>query len=271
MKIYRPIKLNWREPYGIIYKITNNINGKIYIGQTKNPLTNRINEHIKANNSLISRAIKKYGIKSFTIESISSAQTRKELCSKEIEFIQSSNCKSPNGYNLTDGGDGGATWTGPHTEKTKEILRIKNTGWKPSEETRKNMSKAAKNKPPVSEKTRKRMSIALKGKTKSKESTAKRGKIIFDKTGPNKIIKCKGCGKEMELRPNDDQQYCEWNCWTSHYISPTKGKKRPDLIEINKSRTGTKQSESSNKKKSLKSLQYWEKVRSGLIPGPGLK
>lgn len=53
-----------------IYKITNLINGNIYIGQSKDPET-RFKQHINGNNpSLIHLAIKKYGEENFSFEII---------------------------------------------------------------------------------------------------------------------------------------------------------------------------------------------------------
>jgi predicted GIY-YIG superfamily endonuclease len=46
----------------IIYKIQNNINGKIYIDLTTKDLSRRIAEHIAENKSYIQKALNKYGI-----------------------------------------------------------------------------------------------------------------------------------------------------------------------------------------------------------------
>jgi len=59
--------------YGQIYKITNQIDGKVYIGQTINSLEKRLREHIYSSrlnqtyNSCLFRAIRKYGESNFTI------------------------------------------------------------------------------------------------------------------------------------------------------------------------------------------------------------
>ena len=62
---------------GVIYKITNNINGKIYIGQTRIPESKRWQQHVwHADNDsdkdslLLCKAIKKYGKESFSREII---------------------------------------------------------------------------------------------------------------------------------------------------------------------------------------------------------
>jgi predicted GIY-YIG superfamily endonuclease len=52
---------------GIVYKLTNKLNGKVYVGQTKNTVERRVRSHVKTKRSLIGKAIRKYGIESFEI------------------------------------------------------------------------------------------------------------------------------------------------------------------------------------------------------------
>lgn len=91
-----------------IYKITNLVNQKIYIGQTIRNLQTRFNEHCsfsRDRNSLIGKSIKKYGRNNFKIESIDiSATSKDELDLLEIKYIKELNCLCPNGYNLSLGG-----------------------------------------------------------------------------------------------------------------------------------------------------------------------
>lgn len=84
-----------------IYKITNLINNKIYIGQSIH-IERRWTEHCRPSaSSLISNAIKKYGSNNFSFEII-------EICNKEIlnereaYWIQFYNSLKPNGYNIED-------------------------------------------------------------------------------------------------------------------------------------------------------------------------
>ena len=87
----------------IIYKITNLVNGKIYVGQTKFSVEKRFKEHAKANSPL-GHAIRKYGKENFKAEVIEICQTFTELNEREIFWIAKLNCKVPNGYNIADGG-----------------------------------------------------------------------------------------------------------------------------------------------------------------------
>ena len=64
---------------GFIYKITNDINGKIYIGKTLNSLEHRFNEHKRASrkkyceNRPLYSAMRKYGVENFSITLIEKA------------------------------------------------------------------------------------------------------------------------------------------------------------------------------------------------------
>lgn len=93
-----------------IYKITNIINGKVYVGQAVD-IKRRWQEHCSHSfspthisyNHTIHRAIRKYGIENFTFEVLEEcAETL--LNEKEIYWIAKLNSKQ-NGYNMTDGGD----------------------------------------------------------------------------------------------------------------------------------------------------------------------
>lgn len=89
---------------GMIYFLLNKISGKMYVGQTTN-LRKRINEH-KRGDQYVDRAIKKYGWKSFRCSVIKTCASKDEMDTWEKFFIILLNTKSPNGYNLTDGGEG---------------------------------------------------------------------------------------------------------------------------------------------------------------------
>jgi group I intron endonuclease len=94
----------------IIYKVTNIINNKIYIGQTTKSLTVRKTAHIYA--AYIKKlphrfyqAIRKYGLKNFTWEELTSCNSMDELNTCEIEQITKYD-SFKHGYNMTMGGQG---------------------------------------------------------------------------------------------------------------------------------------------------------------------
>lgn len=95
---------------GYIYKITNLINGKEYIGKTELTIEDRFKRHIidsrKENNEKrpLYNAFNKYGIENFIVEEIEKCNDE-ELNLKEEYWIDYYNTYS-NGYNATKGGDG---------------------------------------------------------------------------------------------------------------------------------------------------------------------
>lgn len=87
-----------------IYKITNNVNGKVYIGRTyQNPST-RFRQHRLGmgygKKMPIHLAMTKYGIENFSHEVIYVAFSEKDSKFAEIYFINYFNCLAPNGYNV---------------------------------------------------------------------------------------------------------------------------------------------------------------------------
>jgi len=90
----------------IIYKITNKINGKFYIGKTVSSLEKRISSHKKDRRNItpLTRAIDKYGWENFDVEVLWRGKIS-EVNEREIFFIKETNAIK-NGYNCTYGGDG---------------------------------------------------------------------------------------------------------------------------------------------------------------------
>ena len=85
-----------------VYCITNNINGKEYVGLTMRTIQERFIEHCKAE-SKIGRAIRKYGVENFTVKEIDTADNAEELWRKESHWIREKRTFET-GYNMTDGG-----------------------------------------------------------------------------------------------------------------------------------------------------------------------
>lgn len=94
----------------IIYKITNKVTGKVYIGQTVQTLNNRWLDH-KSNarnpdkyKSALYGSMRKHGLENFNIEQIDVAANLDELNIKEQTYIKALNSIVPKGYNLEPGG-----------------------------------------------------------------------------------------------------------------------------------------------------------------------
>lgn len=110
-----------------IYKITNNINGKIYIGQTVRSVESRFARHIRdAEKGMLdthfARAIRKYGAQNFSIEVIDVANSQDELNLKEQYWIRHYDSMRT-GYNETDALNkcGGNTYMSKTAEELNEI------------------------------------------------------------------------------------------------------------------------------------------------------
>lgn len=202
--------------YHIIYLIENNITGKKYIGKHS---TNNINDTYFGGGIYLKRSIRKYGISNFS-KKILEICDESELNKREIYWISNMNTKNPNGYNLTNGGDGGDTYSllaeseknefrkkcskinkgknfsedikqkmrKPKSEDFKQKLR------KPKSEEHKIKMKEAwikRRETPVSEETKKKISEAGKGKNRSQECKDKIGqanaKRVWKEESRNKI------------------------------------------------------------------------------------
>jgi group I intron endonuclease len=94
---------------GLIYKISNSINKKLYIGLTTRPLEERILEYEYASQNSktykgIVAAMSKYGFDKFKFEIVEEEIPDEELDDKEIYYIEKYKSLTPNGYNISKGG-----------------------------------------------------------------------------------------------------------------------------------------------------------------------
>jgi hypothetical protein len=125
-----------------IYKITNIINNKIYIGKDTKNRTNYYGSGI-----IINFAIRKYGKENFKKEILQECNSIEELNEAEKHWIKELNSIRPNGYNITKGGDGGDTYSN-RSEESKKLtslkLSIKLKEHKTSDETKRKIGLANK-------------------------------------------------------------------------------------------------------------------------------
>ena len=179
-----------------IYKITNKLNGKVYIGQSIN-IEKRWKQHINDPGYNIHNAIKKYGKENFSFEVLLECPAEM-LNNWERDMIALYDCISPKGYNLTEGGEGyrrseetrlkmsEAKKGKHHSEEHKRKISESKKGIHRSEETRLKMSNSRKGKH-HSEETKIKISNAQKGiplseETRLKMSEAKKGKHLREET-----------------------------------------------------------------------------------------
>ena len=201
-----------------IYKITNKINGKTYIGQSNN-IERRFKEHkwkSKETNKSLKLAYEKYGLENFEF-SILELCKLEELNDKEIYYIKKEKPK----YNRTTGGQGSPNHI--VDDETKKILRQKGRNhWNNmSEENKQKIIKNNLKGQPIGHKVSKETRLKLRkcnlGKKQSKETIEKRKQTIIEKKkngyiqtneGHKKPIKCLETGeiftslKEAETKYN---------------------------------------------------------------------
>lgn len=90
------------EVVGYIYKTTNLINGKIYVGLHQNT---EFNENYFGSGKLLKKAVKKYGLTNFECEVIEWCETKEKLAQREVHWISKLEAKvKGTGYNLHEGG-----------------------------------------------------------------------------------------------------------------------------------------------------------------------
>lgn len=95
----------------IIYKTTNLINGKFYVGQDSNN-----NPEYYGSGNLLKKAIKKYGKENFIKETLEVCSTEEELNEREKYWIKETKVQEL-GYNIADGGTGGNTMCEENRER----------------------------------------------------------------------------------------------------------------------------------------------------------
>lgn len=116
-----------------IYKITNTMNNKIYIGMTTRDVETRFKEHIesalydKTKNTHLYKSIKFYGKNKFIIETIYETQSFEDLCNKEQYYIKYFNSLNPSGYNYLMGGKSNYKLSEEHILNISKPVKATNT------------------------------------------------------------------------------------------------------------------------------------------------
>ena len=164
--------------YYTIYKITNQIDGKFYIGSHK---TKNLNDNYMGSGKYLKYAQEKYGIENFTKEILYIFHTSDEMYKKEAEIVNEEFLATNNTYNLKIGGYGG--WD--HINSNEE-LRI--------------------------EKNRKAMRVAVERGALLKANERHYLKQKLYKENPKL---CKNCSREMEYEQRNNI-FCSRSCSTSY-------------------------------------------------------
>lgn len=222
------MKVGNLEVYGVIYKITNIINGKVYIGQTivgfnerynragigiervynyyncrRNSIKNK-GRKISCNYHLL-KSIEKYGFDNFEVNEVFDiAFSKEELDIKEYLWINYYNCMNKKyGYNNKEGGANGSC-----SEQTKSKMRYSQLGKHLSEETKEKLRQYNLGKT-LSEETKEKISNKLLGRKLSEEAKEKLSKSKMGENNPmygkkgkdnpfSKKVLCITTGKEFD-------------------------------------------------------------------------
>lgn len=154
--------------YGYVYKGTNLVNNKIYIGQHK---SEKFDESYLGSGTLWKRAIQKYGVDKIQIEVIEFCSNPEELNKRESYWIKKLNSQDKTiGYNICGSdtsphslpGDRNPMYGKHHTYTSKKKISEKAKGRRVSDETKLKISNILKGRE-VSKETREKKSKKLKG------------------------------------------------------------------------------------------------------------
>ena len=188
--------------YHCIYKLTNKINNKIYIGLHT---TINLDDNYMGSGSILQKAKKKYGLDNFTKEILFVFNTLKEMVDKEREIVNEDFVKRRDTYNLEIGGSGGKIWT---------------------KELRNKMSKTQKERFENGELN------GMKNKTHTEESKQKMKDNHADVSGENNPMFGKPCHYNMSES--------EKEIWASKIGKSNKGKIRTEEHKKNYSEAAKK-------------------------------
>ena len=161
-----------------IYKLIHRESGKVYIGQSKH-LKRRLSEHRgceskenhKGSQSVIRRAIKKYGFDAFDFEIVLYCEEGEYMDLMETKLIQFYDCMVPKGYNVRDGGNKIFI-----SEEGRKKISKANSGRILTEEHKKKLSESGKKynlNNPRNGDWCKKLSVSMSGKSKSDDTKKK--------------------------------------------------------------------------------------------------
>ena len=175
-----------------IYKTTNLINNKFYVGKHKASSDNPNDDYL-GSGSALNAAIKKYGRENFKKEVLHIFKTEEEAYDKEAELVTEDVINDPLCYNQMLGGKGSISGKNHpmsgyiHSQDAKNKISSTHKGKIISQKTKDKMSKIKKG-IPKSKETRLKMSNSHKGKKLSAETKRKLSK-------PQIKITCPHCNK----------------------------------------------------------------------------
>lgn len=184
----------------IIYKTTNLINGKFYVGKDE-----RNKPDYLGSGTLLKKAIKKYGKENFIKETLEVCSTREELIEREIYWIRETKAQEI-GYNIADGGQGGNTYTEETRQRISKQFKGRQVDPKTIEKAKKTREKRKQENPDayrLSERQKEILSKTHKGKVHPEEWRQRQSEFMknFTNYSPEFIEMQKGENKRGEKNP----------------------------------------------------------------------
>lgn len=180
---------------GCVYLFRCVVNGKLYVGKTKHEFKDYVRGYQLAaisdepTNRVFIKALRKYGFDAFEWTILIEDEEDEFLCFMERRWIKQLGTKIPNGYNMTDGGDGMAGYSPPEETRKKLSLALKGESYEAvygdrAAEERKKRSGAKLGKKHSPE-AKKKMSEAKKGRPAHNKGVPmpEHQRIYFDRTG----------------------------------------------------------------------------------------
>ena len=208
--------------YGYIYKTTNLINGKFYIGKHRG---SAFDKTYLGSGLLIMKAVKKEGRKNFSCEVIEWCKTPDELNERERFWVEELNARDLTiAYNLCAGGMGGARH---FTEDTLKRMSEMKKGTHHTKETIEKIKDAFRNMSEEDKQLRsKRLRESHIGKKHTNEQKAKIGKTLHNRYASGDLVSaCKdkpsvNKGRKLtEEQANHCRQVCKGRIWIHNEVS----------------------------------------------------
>lgn len=149
--------MHWNDRPAFVYRLTNSVTGKQYIGICVSKVQRRWRKHCNSaaanqprnrNCPALHGAIRKYGEAAFTIETLYEAVNWQEACKVERGLIAQYGTMAPNGYNLTCGGEGLLGRPMSEANKLANSLRMKGNKMSPEQRERISASNRGKKRSP---------------------------------------------------------------------------------------------------------------------------
>lgn len=211
-----------------IYKTTNLVNGKVYVGQEK-----WNNPNYLGSGKILRLAIKKYGIENFKKEILQMCFSQEEMDKAELFHQEKNNSFSPKGYNIIMGAWGnGDTWTYyPKKKERREKYKQKRKLWTykfKTKEYKEKMSKLTSGEKNGmfgkhhTKKSKKKQSntIAIKGSYSGKNNPRAKNWLLISPSGEKNYLR----GNLEDFCKNNNLMMCKLKYFLNNTVDVSKNK-----------------------------------------------